>query len=99
MLEGYLRGYAVMNKELTAYKFSDESLDKCKRYCRDGDVIVEQIPSVYGIQIRIRFYKPRKWIYYDKYLRELNIGRLHIQVVNEYCHKNGKVVYQNPKNV
>ena len=99
MLESYLRGYAVMNKELTAYSLCDESLETCKRYCHNGDVIVERIPYVCGIQIRIRFYKPWKWIRYYKYARQLNIGWLHIQVNNEYRHKNGKVVYQSPKNV
>lgn len=94
MLDNYRFGYAIMNKDLTGYSFKSESLEDCKRYCFNGDVIVEQIPYVYGIQIRIRFYKPWKWLYYDKYSNQVNIGRLHIQWIKEYTHKNGKVVFR-----
>ena len=95
MLEGRRFGYAVMNKTLTGYSLSSEDIETCKRYCHKGDVIVEQIPYVYGIQIRIRFYKPWKWIYYDRYANELNIGWMHIQWIKEYTHKKGKIVYRN----
>ena len=94
MLRNYERGYAVMNKELDAYSFEDESLEKCKRYCRNGDVIVEQIPYVNGFQIRVRFYKPWKWIRFERYSNQFNIGYLHIQWNKEYSHKNGEIVYR-----
>ena len=94
MLERNRRGYAVMTKELDAYSFDDESLEKCKRYCYNGDVVVEQIPYVYGLSIRIRFYKPYRWIRYDRFCSQFNIGWLHIQWIKEYSHKCGKVVYR-----
>ena len=95
MLEGNRKGYAVMNKELTAYSFESEDLNCCKRYCHKGYVVVEKIPYVYGINIRIRFYKPWKWIHYDKYCSQFNVGWLHVQWYKEYDHKNGKVVFRN----
>lgn len=94
MLEGSRRGYAVMDKQLTGYSLFNESLETCKRYCHNGDVIVEQIPYVYGIMIRIRFYKPWKWLRYDRYAHLFNIGWLHIQWKKEYTHKKGDIVYR-----
>ena len=41
MLESHKKGYAVMSPDLTAIAFEDESLENCKRYCFNGDVIVE----------------------------------------------------------
>lgn len=94
MLDSYMRGYAVMNKELTAYSLQSEDLETCKRYCHKGNVVVEQIPYVNGIQIRIRFFKPYKWLEYQKSCSQFNIGWLHIQWLKEYTHKCGKVVYR-----
>lgn len=98
MLDSRIRGYAVMNKTLTGYSISSEDIETCKRYCRNGDVIVEQIPHVYGICIRIRFYSPWKWFYYDRHADEFNIGWLHIQWLREYKHKIGKIVFKSEEN-
>lgn len=94
MLRNYERGYAVMTKELDAFSFESDSIERCKRYCFNGDVIVERIPYVNGFNVRVRWYKPWKWVYYDKWNSQLNIGRLHIQWGKEYAHKNGKIVYR-----
>lgn len=98
MLDCYRRGYAVMNKELNAYSLESEDLYTCKTFCREDSVVVERIPYVNGIQIRIRFYKPYRWIEYYKHNSQFNIGWLHIQWLKEYAHKNGKIVYRGKEN-
>ena len=94
MLAMNQRGYAVMNRELDAYAFEHEDLERCKRYCHNGDVIVEMIPYVNGINIRIRIF-PRtgKFFGYEKYNRQVHIGKLHIQFEKLYWHKTGEIVY------
>lgn len=92
MLDSNRKGFSVMNKELTAYSFSDESLDCCKRYCRNGDVIVERIPYKIGYSIRIvwnKFWKP----FYFKYDQK-NILWLHWTIRKEFSHKIGNIVYR-----
>ena len=55
MLRNYERGYAVMTKELDAFSFESDSIESCKRYCFNGDVIVERIPYVNGFNVRVRW--------------------------------------------
>lgn len=93
MLDSCRKGFAVMNEDLTAYSFEDESFEHCKKYCRDGDVIVEKIPYKVGYSIRIvfhKFYEPFTFKYNLK-----NILWLHWSIQREYFHKNGKIVYRN----
>lgn len=85
-------GYAVMNKKLTRMcSYMDVDIETCKRYCRNGDIIVEKIPYVCGFSITFRwekFYKPLC------YMNSVcNILWLHLQIVKEYNHKIGKIVY------
>jgi len=97
MLLSYRRGYAVMNKTLDAYAFEDESLECCKRYCRNGDVIVEMIPVVCGFNLRIfrlKDYRPRTLIEYRDFANLLRIWKLHIQWGKEYRHRHGRIVYE-----
>ena len=92
MLDSNRKGFAVMNEKLTAYSFEDESLECCKKYCREGSVIAEQIPYKYGYSIRIvwrKFWKP----IYLKYSQK-NILWLHWNINREYTHKTGKIVYR-----
>jgi hypothetical protein len=92
MLDSHRKGFAVMNKDLTAYSFEDERLEHCKRYCRNNDVIVEKIPYKIGYSIRLvwhKFWKPFDFKYYQK-----NILWLHWSIRKEFSHKNGKIVYR-----
>jgi len=92
MLDSHRKGFAVMNKDLTAYSFEDESLECCKKYCRNNDVIAEQIPYKIGYSIRIvchKFWKP----FYFKYDLK-NILWLHWNIRKEFSHKTGKIVYR-----
>lgn len=92
MLETYQKGYAVASKDLSGYSFQDESLESCKRCCRDGSVIIEMIPKVVGITLSVwmqRFYD----VYYFKY-RSKNILWLHWSTSKVYRHKQGRIVCQ-----
>lgn len=95
MLYRNQRGYATMNRELTAFSLEDESLDTCKKYCRDDCVVVERIPYVNGFSIRVIMQRRRwgKFIRYDKYTGCLYIWRFQFQLLKEYSHKIGKIVY------
>lgn len=96
MLDSYRKGFAVMNKDLNAYSFEDESLETCKRYCNPGYVVVEQIPYVMGFSVRIVWHKYWKPFFF-KY-DEKNILWLHWSIRKEYSHKTGKIVYRNENN-
>lgn len=91
MLYGKMKGYAVMDKQLTGWTFENESLERCKRYCGADYVIVERLPIKIGFSIRIyygKFWKPFSFKYGDK-----NILWIHWSISPEYSHKSGKVVY------
>lgn len=93
MLRSYEKGFAVMNKELNALSFEGD-LETCKRYCRNGDVITERIPYVYGFSIRVVWHK--FWfrpISFRIRYREANFFYLHIKWYKEFTHKTGKIVY------
>jgi len=95
MLKSYRTGFAVMGRDLNSYTFEAESFEECKRFCRNGDVIVEMIPYVNGISISFR-----KWpfwygklIRYDKSSNSLYIWKFQIRWNKEYNHMKGDIVY------
>lgn len=95
MLPSYRPGFAVMSRDLTAYSFEDESLESCKRYCFNDDVIVEMIPYVNGFSVTFRKW-PYRWgkmIRYDKYSKSLYVWKFQVQFGKEYYHRKGKIVY------
>ena len=95
MLHNYERGYAVMTKSLDAFSFQSPDIETSKRYCKNGDVIVDRIPYKCGISLRITWHKYwHKPIYFKKLYREGNVFYLHFNWNNEYMHKNGKVIYK-----
>ena len=94
MLNSNEHGFMVMNKELTSYSLSDISLETCKRYCRNGDVITKQTPYIAGCGIRFVWYKWEKYIEFKRKLRHANIFWLHIWWHREYLHKTGEIVYR-----
>jgi len=98
MLRSYERGFAVMSKTLDSYSFEDKSLETCKKYCREDDVIVEQIPYVNGISIRITWCKYfGRPLHFHKRHREANVFKLHFNWSSETAHRIGKIVYENKK--
>jgi hypothetical protein len=92
MLNSNEKGYAVMNKKLTAYSLEDTNLETCKRYCHNGDVIAERIPYTCGFSVRIMWYKFWKPFHF-KY-HPFNILWLHFSFQKEQLHKTGRVVYE-----
>ena len=93
MLRSNERGYAVMTKTLDAYSLEDASIEVCKRYCGDDDVIAERIPYKIGYSIRITWHKFWKPFYFKYDLK--NILWLHWSITKEYSHRTGRIVYQN----
>ncbi len=94
MLNGNEHGYAVMNKELTAYSFEDTNLETCKRYCRNDSVIVKCIPYVAGFSIKIMCYQWYKPFEFKIRWRRINILWFHFNWNHEYLHKIGEIVYK-----
>lgn len=94
MLNNNQYGYAVMNKELDAYSFEDHNLENCKRYCRNGDVIVERIPYVSGFSIKLMWYKSDIIFSFKKRYGYMDIWRLHIYWNSEHLHRTGKIMYK-----
>jgi hypothetical protein len=89
-------GYAVMSKDLQGIGFDGNSLENCKRYCRNDDVIVERIPVVNGFSFKIAFYP-----WFEKFSKHKLKGFISIWflcfnfvVKFEYRHKIGKIVYR-----
>ena len=95
MLDSYKQGYAVMSKNLDAYSFESTDIDACKRYCRNGDVITEMIPYIFGWSIRIVWHKYwHRFIRFSNRSREFNIFYLHINWNAQYTHRIGKIVHE-----
>ena len=93
MLDSNRKGYAVMNKDLSAYSFEDESLENCKRYCYNDSVIAERIPYICGISIKFMWFEYWKPFYFKYGMN--NILWFHWSIRKEYLHKTGKIVYKN----
>lgn len=94
MLRDNEKGYAVMNKQLDAFSFEGD-LERYKKYCKNGDVIVERIPYKFGMSIRITWRKySSKPIQFKKRYGQANIFYLHFNWHDEYTHKTGKIVYE-----
>ena len=70
-------GYQVRSEDLSGISFQDYSLENCKRYCRDGYVIVSTYKKRFGIEIRIGWLKWYKPIQFSKHTQRFNILWLH----------------------
>jgi hypothetical protein len=92
MLDTDRKGYAVMSKDLSAISFDDETVENCKRYCREGYVIAERIPYVAGFNIRIFWCKWYRIINLTGYYPR-NFFWIHWSTSKIHFHKTGKVVY------
>ena len=97
MLDSSRKGFAVMSPSLKSYSFEHEDFERCKEWCRNGDVIAEQIPKCHGFGIRIYFMKfHRKEPFKMKYGLN-NILWLHWTTSKVFFHKTGKIVYKSEK--
>ena len=93
MLYNYQRGYSVRTRDLSYISFESQSLEDCKRFCRDDCVVVEAIPVKCGFNLRVWRSHYNCGLSYDKYAKILNLWRLRIQVDAEWDHELGKIVY------
>lgn len=96
MLESHKKGYAVMSPDLTAIAFEDESLENCKRYCFNGDVIVAVTPKKCGFSIRCRFHRKNEWFKWTKWGDRV-FFKTRFYFDWEYTHEYGKeILWTNP---
>lgn len=94
MLNSNERGFAVMSPGLDAYSIMTPDFETCKRFCRNGDVVVKRIPYVAGFSIKIVWHKPYKIIEFESSHKYGNIFWLHFSWYKEFMHKNGAIVYK-----
>ena len=87
-------GYQVRTEDLRGISFTHLSLDKYKKYCRQGFVIVSTYAKFFGIKFRIfwlPYYKPIRW---EKYAQVINVFNLHIGWEKMYRDAVDEVVYK-----
>ena len=95
MLDSRMKGYAVMTPDLTGIGFKDASIESCKRYCFNGDVIVAAVPKKCGFSVRVRWHRGNKWFEWSRYDKVFFKVRFFFDW--EYCHEYGKdILYTNP---
>ena len=86
-----------MSADLKGIGLMDESLETCKRYCFNGDVIVAVSPKKCGFSFRVRYHKENKLFEISKYDKVFFKCRFYFDW--EYCHEYGtEVLYTNPYN-
>lgn len=95
MLHNYRKGYAVMSPDFKGISFEDENFETCKRYCFNGDVIVEVKPKKCGFSFRVRYHKKNPFFKFNKFEKVFFKCRLYIEWEwgHEYIEK---VLYTNP---
>lgn len=99
MLESYQHGYAVMSEDRTGISFDDRSLETCKRYCREGDIIVKATPKVCGFSVRVWLGGYDKPLSYSRFGRYANVFRLNVSWKKEFRHKYGEEVWRPEKKI
>ena len=96
MLDSRERGYAVMSPDFNGIGFTSSNFEDCKRYCFNGDVIVEVTPKKCGFNIRFRYNKRFPLFEFRKYAPKI-FFKCQFIFDWEYTHKYGtKVLYTNP---
>jgi len=101
MLSTNRSGFAVMNKERTAYSIQSEYIQDILEYCRNGDVIVKVTPKKIGYEVRIwisKVYKDHLIRLWHRYHPGRNIFWLNWIVRPVFAHKYGEVVYRSEVN-
>lgn len=89
-----ITGYQVRTKDLQGICLSHHSFDTCKKYCREGCVIVSTYAKFFGIKLRVfwlPYYKPFRL---DKYADVFNVFNLHIGLEKMYRDEMDEVVYR-----
>lgn len=71
-------GYAVVTPDFSATSFSDYSFDTCRRYTRNGYVIVRTYRKKLGYDVRFCWMKWHKPFSFRLRWKEINLLWLHI---------------------
>lgn len=71
-------GYAVVTEDFTATSFSDYSLETCKRFCREGYVIIRTYRKKLGYEFRFCWMKWDKPFTFRFRWNDINLLWLHI---------------------
>lgn len=96
MLATRERGYAVMSPDFKGISLESTNIEDCKRYCFNGDVIVEVTPKRCGFSFRVRFNKRFPWVEFRKYSPKI-FFKCQFITDWEYTHEYGKkILYTNP---
>lgn len=94
MLRDNEHGYAVMSEDRTGIGFEDSDLRTCKRYCREGDIIVEVSPVVIGFGLRVWMSRHDRSFSFSRFGRHLNLFGLNVHWHKEYGHRYGREVWR-----
>lgn len=94
MLRDNERGYAVMSEDRSGTSFEDRSLETCKRYCREGYIIVEVKPVVIGFGLRVWMSRHDRAFSFSGFGRRLNLFGLNVSWHKEYGHCYGEEVWK-----
>lgn len=94
MLDSNQPGYAVMSEDRTGISFEDRSLETCKKYCREEDIIVKVTPKVCGFSVRVWLGRYDKLLSYSRFWKYANVFRLNVSWRKEFQHKYGEEVWR-----
>lgn len=89
-------GYQVRSEDLKSISFSSYSLEDCKKYCRDGYVVVSTYHKRFGIKLNIslmEWYKPFQFVW-NMNRHAFNILWLHVYFDYLTHEKPDKVVWR-----
>lgn len=90
-------GYAVVNKAMTGCSISDQSLETCKRYCRNGDVIIRTYRKLLGYNLNLYWMKWDKPFSFRFTWNHGNFFWLHLNWSKIYTDQWEKVVFWEPE--
>lgn len=74
-----ISGYQVRTADLKGVSFEDYSLEKCKKYCYNGRVVVSTYRKRFAFKISLLFGPKYHWFHYSKYGRYIDILWLSIR--------------------
>ncbi len=90
-----ISGYQVRPADLDSIRFELHDLETCKRYCRQGEVIVSTYHKKFAFRINLTFGKRYWWWHYSRYDKSLDIAWLNIRWEWIYLNEPLKIVWRN----
>lgn len=74
-----ISGYQVRTADLKGISFEDHSVEKCKKYCYNGRVVVSTYRKRFAFKISLLVGPKHYWFHYSKYGRCIDILWLSIR--------------------